>query len=360
MKRLSSIVLILTIFSTLGFGQQPTIVLTNNSGDELPVPYAKQRRIYVPVDSVPGHWHCRIYSLANGALEKEYLCRSMQPDTIDGFFKSYSNKLIEREAIYVNGNQHGTETEYYGNGNVKYKGYYNRDQRQGLWKWYYPSGALMADLKYTNDELVSGLYYNENGEPSSRAINDDAGMPQFPGGQIELLEFMGTAIYPEQLRREAIGGVVLVSFTVDTFGKVKSPTILYSPDTLFSKSALEVVNKMPLWEPGYLHMQLVNVNYLVPFHFKIVDGTYLDNLERANYFYKIGGKATKDGDMETAYKMFSKAAFLNSEDMHFLLNKAITALNLGKVEEACMCIQFLSAPESFSQVDVEPYLKYCE
>lgn len=357
MKRLYCIILILAFFSTLGIGQTPTIVLTNNSGDELPMPFAKQRRIYVSVDSIPNHWHCRIYSLKTGAMEKEYLCRTMLPDTIDGFFKSYTNKVLTYEGSYVNGRLNGAAKNYYDNGQLYFDGGYIDEKNTGQWKWYYPSGALMADLTYANDEIVSGQYYYENGKTSNRKLNADKVMPLYPGGQTELLKFMATAIYPIELRKEAIGGIVLVDFVIDTNGIVKDPSIIYSPDTLFSEAALAVINRMPKWEPGYKHMRTIEVHYKLPFIFKISDGLDLENLQSANNYYNQGEKAVEEGDYNEAYKMFSMAVYLNSKNMHFLLNKAITAINLGKVDEACSCIYFLSS--SPLKKDVEPYLKYC-
>ncbi len=357
MTKLGLTILSLLLLATLAMGQGPKVILTNNSGDELPAPFAKQRRIYVPVDSIPGHWHCRIYSLENGAMIRDYLCRTIQPDTIDGFYRNYTDKVLTYEAVYVNGNQHGPETKYYVNQKTKYQGEYKNDQKQGEWKWYYPSGTLMADLNYVDDSIVSHQYYNENGTKLNKELNEEQ-PPEYPGGGRALMQRLATVEYPYAHRLQEIEGVVLVSFVIDTNGKIENPTVVFSADTLFSIAAMDVLNKMPVWSPGKQHQLKIRTQYLVPFKFKLAGVPNQDNVKGAKYYSQQGQIAYDEGDFAKAYDLFSQAVFLNSADHFALLNKAITGINIGKKGEACSCIKYLSTYVKLAEV--KPYLKYCD
>lgn len=290
-------------------------------------------------------------------MVREYLCLTVQPDTIDGFYKNYTNKVLTYEAVYVDGMQHGPEVKYYNSGKLKYEGEYVDNQKQGLWKWYYESGALMAELNYVDDKIRSHQYYYEDGSKCKKELSESQ-LPEFPGGLNALMQHMATAQYPYKKRMDDIEGVVLVSFVVDTNGKLEDPTIIYSADSLFSVSALAVVEKMPLWKPGYDHMIKVKAEYLLPFMFRLEGEPNQKNLMESKYYSEQGKIAYNEGNYELAYELFSKAVFLNGDDYYALLNKAITAINLGKTKEACSCIAYLKSSTILE--DVKPYLKYCK
>jgi tetratricopeptide (TPR) repeat protein len=96
----------------------------------------------------------------------------------------------------------------------------------------------------------------------------------------------------------------------------------------------------------------------VPFKFKLDGSPNQDNIKGAKYYSQQGQIAYDAGHFEKAYDLFAQAVFLDSYDYNLLLNKAIAAINIGKSDEACSCILYLSSYIKLEEV--KPYLKYCE
>lgn len=95
-------------------------------------------------------------------------------------------------------------------------------------------------------------------------------MPEFPGGEQALINFLGENIhYPEKAQKEGIQGTVIVEFTITKLGKVKDAKIARSISPELDQEALRVVNSMPNWKPGKNKHQPVNVGYNLPIRFSL-------------------------------------------------------------------------------------------
>lgn len=115
-------------------------------------------------------------------------------------------------------------------------------------------------------------------------------MPQFPGGQKALQEYI-TKMQQKLSQEKDIKGKVMVEFTVNGKGKVSDikilalddPKIKYSEDEKgnikdaefngkrnpkVENAAVEIVKKMPDWTPGKQRGKPVSVKYLLPIEFK--------------------------------------------------------------------------------------------
>lgn len=95
-------------------------------------------------------------------------------------------------------------------------------------------------------------------------------MPEFPGGDNELMSFLGANIkYPEACKEEGVEGTVFVSFIVSKEGKVQNVNVLQSPDDRLSESAINTINQMPDWTPGSHDGNPVNVSYNLPIRYQL-------------------------------------------------------------------------------------------
>jgi TonB family protein len=93
-------------------------------------------------------------------------------------------------------------------------------------------------------------------------------MPEFPGGEKALVEFMVKNIkYPAQAQKDSIQGKVYVNFVVDTAGKVVETKVLRGVHPLLDKEAVRVVELMPAWKPGKQKGVPVRVFYTLPVMF---------------------------------------------------------------------------------------------
>ena len=95
-------------------------------------------------------------------------------------------------------------------------------------------------------------------------------MPQFPGGQIALLQYlMKNTKYPEQAMKEGIQGRVAVSFIVEKDGSISDVKPVLSVHPLLNKEAVRVVKSMPKWTPGKQNGKPVRVRFNLPVMFKL-------------------------------------------------------------------------------------------
>lgn len=117
----------------------------------------------------------------------------------------------------------------------------------------------VTDVEGKPDEIPSDgiLYFAEK-------------MPEFPGGEKKLMEFIQAELkYPEDARAHNIAGIVYVRFIVDEIGEISKPEILRSAHQSLDDPTLAVIKKMPKWTPGEDKGKKVKVYMTIPVSFKL-------------------------------------------------------------------------------------------
>jgi TonB family protein len=95
-------------------------------------------------------------------------------------------------------------------------------------------------------------------------------MPEYPGGIMAMQNFLSTNLkYPTEAKEKNIQGRVIVSFIVDTDGKLTDVSVLKSVDPLLDSEAVRMIYAMPAWKPGMQDGKTVRVSFSVPVNFKI-------------------------------------------------------------------------------------------
>ena len=95
-------------------------------------------------------------------------------------------------------------------------------------------------------------------------------MPEYPGGQQELVKFIATSVrYPYDAMKNKIQGKVAVRFVVGKDGIVKKVKIARGVDPLLDAEALRVVSTFPKWTPGKEKGKLAAVRFTLPINFKL-------------------------------------------------------------------------------------------
>lgn len=95
-------------------------------------------------------------------------------------------------------------------------------------------------------------------------------MPMFPGGETELLKWIGeNTQYPEVAKENNIQGKVIVRFCVTSKGTVDRVSILKGVDPELDKEAIRVVQTLPAFKPGKQGGKPVPVWYMVPINFTL-------------------------------------------------------------------------------------------
>ncbi len=95
-------------------------------------------------------------------------------------------------------------------------------------------------------------------------------MPEFPGGQAKLFEYLGKNIkFPPAAKANGISGKVYVNFEVGKDGKITNVKILRGVHDLLDEEAKRVVKAMPAWKPGKQRGKAVKVSYNLPINFQL-------------------------------------------------------------------------------------------
>jgi periplasmic protein TonB len=124
----------------------------------------------------------------------------------------------------------------------------------------------------TLDKEYEKQYMNMIIEMDKEGIYNRAEIrPSYPGGQKALAKFIqDNIVYPEIAIENGVEGSVDVMFAVDENGKVYTPQIKgdkagYGLD----QASLDVVSKMPRWNPGQIKGKNVKSYYTLPISYQI-------------------------------------------------------------------------------------------
>ena len=95
-------------------------------------------------------------------------------------------------------------------------------------------------------------------------------MPEFPGGEQALYEFLAKNIkYPQAAKDSNIQGKVFVQFVVEKDGSITNAKVGRDIGGGCGEEALRVVKMMPKWTPGELGGQKVRVQYVLPVKYEL-------------------------------------------------------------------------------------------
>lgn len=95
-------------------------------------------------------------------------------------------------------------------------------------------------------------------------------MPEFPGGQSALMEYLAKNMkYPVDAQEAGVQGRIIVSFIVRKDGSITDIKTVRGVSPSLDKEAERVVAAMPKWIPGTQRGQAVNVKFTVPLMFRL-------------------------------------------------------------------------------------------
>ncbi len=120
------------------------------------------------------------------------------------------------------------------------------------------------------ETFVAPVVEEEEEEAAQQIFTVVEEMPDFPGGQAELLKFIAKSIkYPVIAQENGIQGRVICAFVVNKDGSVVDAEVLRGVDPALDKEALRVIGTMPKWKPGKQRGKPVRVKYTVPITFRL-------------------------------------------------------------------------------------------
>lgn len=92
----------------------------------------------------------------------------------------------------------------------------------------------------------------------------------FPGGNQNINPYIAkNIVYPNDAIRQEIEGKVIVTFTIDKEGQIADVKVRQSVHPLLDTAAVNIIKKMPRWEPAMFKGEPVSTLYTIPINFKL-------------------------------------------------------------------------------------------
>jgi len=141
----------------------------------------------------------------------------------------------------------------------------------------YASGAVASDAHKFFPKNIPSVAQSEveplrrpgtyEGAPIYEIVQD----PPVPVGGMEgWHKYLSSNLkYPVTARENEKEGIVYITFTVNTKGELVNPDVLRGIGYGLDEEAIRVINGAPLWSPGTLEGEPVNVQMRLPIRFKL-------------------------------------------------------------------------------------------
>lgn len=107
-------------------------------------------------------------------------------------------------------------------------------------------------------------------EPDDKPFDVVEQMPEFPGGQEALMQFLRQEVkYPKEAEEKGLQGRVVVRYIIEKDGSISEVEIAKSVNEYLDAEAIRVVNAMPKWIPGKQKGEPVRVKFTIPITFRL-------------------------------------------------------------------------------------------
>jgi len=145
------------------------------------------------------------------------------------------------------------------------KGNFKNHKRHGEWTGYFLEGKYHFVEQYDNGKIVTGVSKDALNKEYTYDESNYMVEPEYPGGIIAIRRFIANNYrYPEQAIRNKVTGTVIVSFAVDTQGKLRDLKVASDLGYGTGEEALNVLKKTKSWQPGIMRGIPVKVGFTLP------------------------------------------------------------------------------------------------
>lgn len=141
------------------------------------------------------------------------------------------------------------------------------DESYALIDWEGSTSVGMVDGPYQDG---SGDYEEIRSEGDVLYFSDP--MPEFPGGQAKLNDYLKSNInYPVEAREMGIEGKVFIGYVVKADGTITDVQVRRGVHQTLDREAIRVIKSMPNWIPGKQDGKTVNVQMTIPVKFTLTE-----------------------------------------------------------------------------------------
>ncbi|AMM51544.1 hypothetical protein TH61_10670 [Rufibacter sp. DG15C] len=127
--------------------------------------------------------------------------------------------------------------------------------------------ALLLCFSFaTQAQTAASITSSTAQEDTSRVYNFVEKMPEFPGGQDALYQYLNSSFqYPASLQHDNTATTIQFSFTVGATGKVHDLKKVKGVHPLVDAEFARVLQNMPAWTPGQQNGKARRVKYTLPY-----------------------------------------------------------------------------------------------
>jgi len=159
------------------------------------------------------------------------------------------------------------------------KGTLEKGRKVGLWQYYgYTTTGTLTVVQVYDHSINKLLYfrpmatttYHTEVKPGEwRYVQPDQ-PPLFIGGTEAILVYMSQLVYSHDAQERMLEGKVVVSFHIDTLGRVSNYRLAKGIGLLCDEEAMRVAKIIPqTWVPARIGSHAVAVEYELPFTFRL-------------------------------------------------------------------------------------------
>ena len=124
-----------------------------------------------------------------------------------------------------------------------------------------------SDTMDVTPEVGCVVPFGQESDPENDVYMFVEQMPEFPGGESKLIEFVSKNICcPQEVKEAPISGKVFVKFIVEPDGSISNAEVLKGVGFGWDEEAVRVVMSMPKWKPGMQNGKPIRVSYMLPIH----------------------------------------------------------------------------------------------
>lgn len=130
--------------------------------------------------------------------------------------------------------------------------------------------SLGAATKFYAAKVTNLQYELEDEAEAHEIFNVVETMPEFPGGEQALREFLAAnLVYPQEAKEKKIEGRVFVTFVVEADGSISNIKVLRDIGGGCGDEAVRVIKLMPKWKPGAQRGKAVRTQFNLPIKFTL-------------------------------------------------------------------------------------------
>ena len=142
------------------------------------------------------------------------------------------------------------------------------------------NGNAQVEQSVSTEDSVVNTIKVQSKEDANLVFDFVDKMPEFPGGQVEMIKFLSKNInYPTVALEQGVQGSIYVQFVIWKDGSVREVKVLRGVGSSLDNEAIRVIKMMPNWEPGTQRGIPVNTRYTLPIKFKLDAGNSTHNKE---------------------------------------------------------------------------------